>query len=190
MATPIAARPCMGRLLRTPGTALPRPAWAAPAAQFTTTAQQSTRTRNHRNPARENKMRDNNRFRGMSPMRRTGLRNPVSVSDVPLPRPQKHLPQVQVDPNHGLYAFFKGPSKLMNSPAEDKAHGRAWTVEELRRKNWEDLHRLWWVCCRERNLIATADKERERAKMGFGDSESAVRLAEVGFLSTMPCFRL
>jgi len=94
---------------------------------------------------------------------------------VPLPKPVEFLPKIEVDPNHGLYAFFAGPDKLMNTPAEDREHGRAWSVEELRRKSWDDLQRLWWVCCRERNRISTADKERKRANMGFGAAESKNR---------------
>ena len=40
------------------------------------------------------------------------------------------------------------------------ALGRPWNVEELRHKSWEDLHALWWICCKERNRIATQQKER------------------------------
>jgi large subunit ribosomal protein L47 len=68
---------------------------------------------------------------------------------------------------------------MMNTPEEDTEHGRSWTVEELRRKDWDDLHRLWWVCCKEQNLLATADRERERANIGFGAAESAARSEEV-----------
>lgn len=174
MATPISARPCIGRLLRIQGSAFP-----PTAAQFSTSTTLGARTRH-------SKTRDNNRFRGVSPLRRTGLREPVSVSNEPLPRPREERPEIQVDPNHGLYGFFAGPDKLMNTPTEDRQHGRAWTVEELRRKSWEDLHKLWWVCCRERNKIATANRERSRAKMGFGASESSNRDAEVGSPSHYP----
>ncbi|PKS08910.1 hypothetical protein jhhlp_003523 [Lomentospora prolificans] len=176
MASLSASRPCIGRLLRPHelqlGTSL---ITQSAVAQATTRASFSTTTPQCKRKVRHSKTRDNNRFRGVSLLRRTGLRGPVSVSDEPLPRPAAFLPKLKVDPNHGLYAFFAGKDKLMNTPAEDREHGRAWTVEELRKKSWDDLQKLWWVCCRERNRISTADYERKRAKMGFGAAESKNR---------------
>ncbi|PHH81281.1 hypothetical protein CDD83_3631 [Cordyceps sp. RAO-2017] len=84
-----------------------------------------------------------------------------------------------VDAAHGLWRFFPAPGKLLWTPREAEQHGRAWTVEELRRKSWEDLHALWWRCCRERNLLATSLAELRRAKLGFGDKEFANRDAEI-----------
>lgn len=173
----------MGSLFRTQATALPRAAWAATAAHFSTTAPQRKRDE----PPNRSKTRDNNRFRGVSPLRRSGLREPVSVSNEPLPKPAEATPKVKVDPNHGLYAFFEGPDKLVRTPAEDREHGRAWTVEELRRKDWDDLHKLWWVCCRERNKISTMARERERTKLGFGAAESTNRDNEVSCPASSLC---
>lgn len=122
--------------------------------------------------------RDMNRNRGVSSVRRTGPRQPLSVSKTELPKPVLDASKratVEVDPEHPLFEFFHSKDKPMNTPEEDWQHGRAWTAEELRGKSWEDLHSLWWVCCKERNRIATESAERKRLDAGFGSHEADVR---------------
>ena len=47
--------------------------------------------------------------------------------------------------------------------------------EELRHKSWEDIHSLWWMCCKERNRIATEVRERRRLKLPRGDGAAKRR---------------
>ncbi|KAK0643498.1 mitochondrial 39-S ribosomal protein L47 (MRP-L47)-domain-containing protein [Cercophora newfieldiana] len=185
MASPAAIRPSVGAALHSCRTASVgyglRPLGAAPsrihAAGISTTASMMKR---HKYPgARDNK--DHNKTRGESALRRTGTRWRLSVSDEPLPKPvaPEDLVPVETDPNHGLWEFFASREAAVSPPAEDAKHGRGWMVEELRGKSWEDLHKLWWVCVKERNRISTASYDRNRNSLGFGDAEARARDNEV-----------
>ena len=49
-----------------------------------------------------------------------------------------------------------------------KAHvGRQWTVRELRRKSFDDLHKLWWVLYKEKNMLLTEKYLCERGNLKF-----------------------
>ena len=195
MATSAAIRPSMGALGRisTSATAAavaaaavtPRPLAAAGKSHQQQTASLSTTAallKRHKYPgARDN--RDYSKHRGESALRRTGTRWRLSMSDEPLPRPvpRDQLPPIETDPNHGLWEFFANRTTVVNPPEEDARHGRSWSVEELRHKSWDDLHRLWWVCVKERNRIATANWERNKSRLGFGEAEALNRDRQVGF---------
>ncbi|TDZ37672.1 54S ribosomal protein L4 [Colletotrichum spinosum] len=153
-------RPSIGSVLRASATSVsPR----ITTSSFSTSAAQSAR-----------KTRDNNRLRGVTTMRRSGPREPLSVSFEEIPKPANYKRTVSVDPYHGLWEFFYN-KEIANVPAEDQSHGRAWEVSELRLKSWEDLHALWYICLKERNRIATARRERLRRRLGFGDHEADER---------------
>lgn len=61
------------------------------------------------------------------------------------------------------------------SKEANEHQGRAWSVHELRHKSWEDLHSLWYICCKERNRLATEKRERRRLHVRSGDGEAKSR---------------
>lgn len=63
----------------------------------------------------------------------------------------------------GLSEFFEnGLSLPVFDPANRKIYGRAWSADELRRKSFEDLHKLWFVLLKELNLLSTQRAEATR----------------------------
>lgn len=75
-------------------------------------------------------------------------------------------------PLRGLEEFFeKGQSLPVYEMDKVPSYGRAWKADELRIKSFEDLHKLWFVLLKERNLLATQKAEAQRlGQQWFGAS--------------------
>ena len=93
----------------------------------------STSTAYHQRKRR----RDNNPNRGVSALRRTYFRKPLSITHIVkregLPQPvldPKRRRKVEVDPDHGLYGFFNTERQLLTKPDQENQHG--WCNDVLR----------------------------------------------------------
>ncbi|ODV86581.1 hypothetical protein CANARDRAFT_195639 [[Candida] arabinofermentans NRRL YB-2248] len=62
------------------------------------------------------------------------------------------IDNITVKEDHPLWEFFSN-GKFVRTGQEIAYTGRPWSVQELRRKSFEDLHGLWYVCLKERNRL-------------------------------------
>lgn len=67
--------------------------------------------------------------------------------------------------------------------------GRPWRVDELRRKNSADLHRLWYILLKERNMLMTMEEEHWRRLERMPNPERFEKVSLVfeiqGFISPL-----
>ncbi|KAM0718413.1 hypothetical protein Q7P37_005483 [Cladosporium fusiforme] len=154
-----------------PGFLVPAFSSASQTSNFSTSATRAAR-------------KDGNPARGISAIRRTGMNKKIKLSvDVKnLPKPvldPARRSKVETSENHGLWEFFNADRVALQTPVQIHAHGRGWTLQELRAKSWDDLHRLWWVCLKDINRVMTNEAERIRLDAGYGQYEAEMRLDEI-----------
>jgi large subunit ribosomal protein L47 len=76
--------------------------------------------------------------------------------------------------NEGLNAFLDPIRFLPEDKQKDEVSGREWEARELRLKSFEDLHGLWYVLLKEKNMLSTekyvarANRVRMRAAQRIG----------------------
>lgn len=73
----------------------------------------------------------------------------------------------------GLMEFF---DIKKNWNAESIRHGRPWRLDELRLKSNTDLHKLWFVLSKERNMLLTMEEIYKEKRVPMPSHE---RIAKV-----------
>ncbi|XP_028781733.1 39S ribosomal protein L47, mitochondrial isoform X2 [Neltuma alba] len=68
-----------------------------------------------------------------------------------------------------LQEFFEAD----RSPDDDKpvVYGRGWKASELRLKSWDDLHKLWFVLLKEKNMLMTQRQMLHAQNLRFSNPE-------------------
>ncbi|XP_008264761.2 large ribosomal subunit protein uL29m isoform X1 [Oryctolagus cuniculus] len=75
----------------------------------------------------------------------------------------------------GLEEFFDDPK---NWGEEKVKSGASWTCQQLRNKSNEDLHKLWYVLLKERNMLLTLEQEAKRQRLPMPSPERLEKVAE------------
>uniref|UniRef100_A0A2K5F2Z3 Large ribosomal subunit protein uL29m n=1 Tax=Aotus nancymaae TaxID=37293 RepID=A0A2K5F2Z3_AOTNA len=75
----------------------------------------------------------------------------------------------------GLEEFFDDPK---NWGQEKVKSGAAWTCQQLRNKSNEDLHKLWYVLLKERNMLLTPEQEAKRQILPMPSPERLEKVVE------------
>ncbi|KAJ1502896.1 39S ribosomal protein L47, mitochondrial, partial [Coelomomyces lativittatus] len=64
----------------------------------------------------------------------------------------------------GLEEFFESRTSI---PTNEIVTGRAWESADLRIKSFDDIHKLWYVILKERNMLETQKEESRRLCVPF-----------------------
>lgn len=56
--------------------------------------------------------------------------------------------------------------------------GRAWRPEELRIKSFADLHKLWFVLLKEKNLLYTQEAESRKQKQPWMGQSRLIKVSK------------
>lgn len=75
----------------------------------------------------------------------------------------------------GLDQFFDDPKNFGKNKVRT---GRAWRIDELRLKSNSDLHKLWYVLYKERNMLYTMQAASEQEKELFPSPERIDKVEE------------
>lgn len=101
-----------------------------------------------------------------------------SLTQFQLNKPIQFVPFSTTVQRHDLMEFFDDKNNLK----EDKVkHGRPWTLDELRLKSNVDLHKLWYVLHKERNMLLTMEECYRKEVEPFPSPERIAKVIKSSF---------
>ncbi|KAM4694694.1 large ribosomal subunit protein uL29m [Discoglossus pictus] len=74
---------------------------------------------------------------------------------------------------NGLDEFFDDPK---NWGEKSVKFGDLWTAKQLRLKSNEDLHKLWYVLLKEKNMLLTLEQEAKRQRLAMPSPERLIKI--------------
>ncbi|GAA5901560.1 mitochondrial 54S ribosomal protein uL29m MRPL4 [Sporobolomyces salmoneus] len=103
------------------------------------------------------------------------------VTGTRIPRSQWPKQSETNTDGHPLWKFFHNKESLEEPNRQKDYSSRSWTSFELRRKSFEELHALWYVLLRERNVLLTQREEARRLRVdltGFTAVPEKLRMCQ------------
>ncbi|KAE8691590.1 protein kinase [Hibiscus syriacus] len=67
-----------------------------------------------------------------------------------------------------LEQFFEADR---NPDDQKPVYGRSWKASELRLRSWDDLHKLWYVLLKEKNMLMTQRQMLQAQNLRFSNPE-------------------
>ncbi|KAM9316557.1 large ribosomal subunit protein uL29m [Gastrophryne carolinensis] len=75
----------------------------------------------------------------------------------------------------GLEEFFDDPKNWGEKTVKS---GDSWTVNQLREKSSEDLHKLWYVLLKENNMLLSLEQESKRQRLAMPSPERLYKVTK------------
>ena len=116
------------------------PTFLAPSLQYVSTPKLQT-SQFSTSTTRCLRTRDYSKNRGVSGLRRTGLKRPTEMAKEPLPQPvldPAKRSKIKVDENHGLWGFFNKEKRSLTKPEDENAHGLSFLHYVVKRKGADE----------------------------------------------------
>ncbi|XP_006803378.2 39S ribosomal protein L47, mitochondrial-like [Neolamprologus brichardi] len=86
----------------------------------------------------------------------------------PISSPGQHRALHTTISRRGLEEFFDSPENWGEANVKS---GAPWTAKQLRTKSNEDLHKLWYVLLKEKNMLLTLEQEAKRQRVQMPSPE-------------------